>query len=66
MSEMIERVAKALFVACQEIKPSAFDHMAKAAIEAMREPTEKMIWSTNIGPKAEFIYQSMIDAALKE
>jgi hypothetical protein len=83
MSEMIERVAKAI---AEEINGGKFDdkrwyndnqrevHMrrAKAAIEAMREPTEKMYKAASYiltaqsgvyGP--DDIWASMIDEALK-
>jgi hypothetical protein len=83
MSEMIERVAK---VIAEEINGGKFDdnrwynddqrevHMrrAKVAIEAMREPTEKMYKAASYiltaqsgvyGP--DDIWASMIDEALK-
>lgn len=57
-----------------------FDHAARAAIEAMREPTEEMCWSAtdvSVGTGCEGTFtihleaakeawQAMIDAALKE
>ena len=81
MSEMIERVAKALRKADVEIennKGFSDNHyliLAKAAIEAMREPTEEVLnaFGGHYGftppenrAKALPIYQAIIDAALKE
>lgn len=92
MSEMIERVAKALFSGSvyhgynkETLDAEWFRtkgiHMAqaKAAIEAMREPTEDMRWagytreafapeSTNVSSiqfDAKPIWHRMIDEALK-
>ena len=75
MTEMIERVARAILASLAKDGPAdpgsglglrgvlldeAYDleEAARAAIEAMREPTEGMV--TNGGG----YYQSMIDAAL--
>lgn len=72
MSEMVERVARAV----AEFNEFSWEHcaqshwidLARAAIEAMREPTEEMI---RVGVKydhecaeADGIYRAMIDAAL--
>jgi hypothetical protein len=73
MSEMVERVAEAIRLRSIErghpIHPVMVRHLAAAAIEAMREPTEEMI---NAGWKMlpfehppEYPYREMIDAALK-
>lgn len=74
MSEMVERVAKAL-VAWQQLPESAWvDHldMARAAIEAMREPTYEMVLLTEGSERMDIvsgdicrIWQNMIDQALK-
>ena len=70
MSEMVERVARAVqpiadpgghWTTCEDI--------ARAAIEAMREPTEGMIqagWTTNgyRGDMTKAEWSAMIDAAL--
>lgn len=45
MSEMIERVARAICDASHDNPDPdwrAYEHLARAAIEAMREPTEAM------------------------
>ena len=68
MSSMIERVAKALQ---QEMGTASFDEppssvaLARAAIAAMREPTEEMIVAWIRAPGAiKGGWQGMIDAAL--
>ena len=47
MSEMVERVRKAIEAHCYEVgfklKPDAGNRLARAAIEAMREPTDGMV-----------------------
>ena len=64
---MIERVARAMCAAdggSQEVDVHHYRDMARAAIAAMREPTEAMtrtLW-TGIPPKAA--WRTMIDAAL--
>ena len=72
MSTMVERVAQSLQ---QEMGTAAFDEpassfaLARAAIAAMREPTEEML---NAGHEARAkatvngIWHAMIDAALEE
>ena len=68
MSTMIERVAQALQ---QEMATAAFDEatsfaLARAAIAAMREPTEEMVLAWIRAPGAiTGGYQAMIDAALE-
>lgn len=83
MSEMIERVARAIYDG--EIRPGGGGHIllaypvmeekylvkARAAIEAMREPSETMIiagqgeaYDHMTSAKAVFV--GMIDAALKD
>jgi hypothetical protein len=84
MNEMIERVARAIADAIDG-EADKFTHspqnwelwvpQARAAVEAMREPTERMAYSGSwaVGPgghaakKAELAkaYTAMIDAALK-
>lgn len=91
MSEMVERVAKAIFDILNKENTSgeyigdyrfhgkettldgSFDLniAAKAAIEAMREPTDEMVIQGMLGivvapDNSKTIYQAMIDAALKE
>ena len=70
MSSMIERVAQALQ---QEIGSASFDEppssfaLARAAIAAMREPTEEMIAAWIRAPGAiKGGWQGMIDAALAD
>jgi len=68
---MIERVARALLVADRSaITPDYYQRMARAAIEAMREPTEAMLDAgvnfRERNARTEQIWQAMIDAALKE
>lgn len=73
MSEMIERVAKAI-----ELRDTTDSlAMARAAIAAMREPTDKMmIAAETVEPQLEcflakeqspsyIVWQAMIDEALK-
>ena len=74
MSEMIERVAKAIRDEDFTMRTGTADsdvnciwlgyqHKARAAIEAMREPTEEMLGNYE---NASFIWPLMIDVALKE
>ena len=70
MSEMIERVAKAIndVDGCY-VQPQPWHYIeAKAAIEAMCEPTEEMLeaGAYDLDMKLETQYKNMIDAALKE
>ncbi len=69
-NEMIERVANGIV---QTLKDKGYGQcadrngmeLAKAAIEAMREPTEAMLnIDSNLG--YEMAWKRMIDAALKE
>lgn len=70
MSEMIERVAKAIDEASQP--PGQKDYKilmgncARAAIEAMRNPDDKMIEAgfKEFGSGTLQVYQAMVDAAL--
>lgn len=73
MSEMVERVAEAL--AKSDKYTSDYTALARAAIEAMREPTEGMtnaafnieLWDQPINEHcAQDVWQTMIDAALQE
>lgn len=81
MSEMIERVAKAIFADrypgedWKDYQKRDYCGHARAAIEAMREPTEAMMAAVDCaGVKAEWLsgkawaagYRAMIDAALSE
>ena len=77
MSEMIERVAEAIYDSTpqwgalggktEEIK-AEYRRMAVAAIEAMREPTREMVkavYEPNIDYPRERCYEVMIDEALR-
>lgn len=74
MNEMIERVAKAIHNKALErgelISSLIINHLAVAAIEAMKEPTEEMIgnnpyYDDEFDLDGEEIYKAMIEAALK-
>lgn len=74
MTEMIERVAKAIQSALSEgtpgRDPDRMERIARAAIEAMRDPTEAMIDKGYDhvdygGTDIEAAWKDMIDAALK-
>ena len=58
--DMIERVARAVEIAAK-VNGRNWDKIARAAIEAMREPTEAML---DYGTRPT--WQTMIDMALKE
>jgi len=74
--EMVERVARALLSADLRWKWESYDsethdkYFAKAcaAIEAMREPTEAMLWRVGMHKRDAWTraWQAMIDAALNE
>lgn len=78
MSEMIDRVSLALARYHGDdvgsVKNQHYQDMARAAIEAMREPTQEMMAGVDCaGEKAEWLsgkawkagYHAMIDSALK-
>lgn len=82
MSDIVGRVARAIGgipVMCGTYGMSGQDAvaLARAAIEAMREPTEDMVgacytdvalasgkWPGSLNYRPDFIWQTMIDAAL--
>ncbi len=72
MSEMVERIAVALLANDDEVGSFNARVLAKAAIEAMREPTKAMIYAVvdayDKNQQRMIIddWQTMIDAALKE
>lgn len=80
MSEMVERVAGAIYDAAgdcdQEMNLAAARALARAAIAAMREPTEAMKAAggfaymerggMNARDGSDDIWRAMIDAALKQ
>jgi len=70
MSEMIERVAKAIYEAMDlsdGLDGTAAKTYARAAIEAMREPTEAMLNASYLTSwDADEVWKDMIDAALQE
>ena len=65
-SEMVERVRLAIMdcEAAGPITPSAARVVARAAIEAMREPTIKMLEAAHYEKRPYKIWPLMIDAAL--
>lgn len=81
MSEMIERVARAFCMVATDISMSEaewkvaaeqepeevenFRRAARAAIAAMREPTDAMIMAVSGGPCLDE-WQAMIDEALRD
>ena len=68
MSEMVERVAKALAgLSDMDSEWQLFSDQARAAIEAMREPTKAMVEVGDIElPVSSYVvWQDMIDAALQ-
>ncbi len=78
-NDMVERTMKAMRCVILEITGGTlpdhlFEVMARAAIAAMREPTEEMLdvammkdhyWSINAIPRIKAAYRVMIDTALK-
>jgi isocitrate lyase len=71
MSLMVERVARAIAAADQKDYMEdceRYDRHARAAIEAMRAPTEAMV-DAGLGDQERIhphlVYRAMIDAALK-
>ena len=79
MSEMVERVARAIWQESvgraewykwKTFRPDAWGRclsmaQARAAIEAMREPTETMEEAARYAEGAHAIYTTMIDETLK-
>ncbi len=78
MSEMVERVARAIFNNVRGVSPAPnawkdYEGDARAALAAIREPTESMVIAAHLSAKGmndfeEFRvgYRAMIDAALAE
>jgi hypothetical protein len=80
MGEMVEKVRAAILQALKQSDPGSlveerghectvdghFDMaaVARAAIAAMREPTEAMVRAGGHGPYSDADYRAMIDAAL--
>lgn len=66
MSEIIDRVAKAIEEVVGEYWCD-YEEAAKAAIKAMREPTDEMLCDDDFDYlEAKVVWQGMIDEALKE
>ena len=71
MTEMIERVARAIAQCLNEPGQCSYSDIARAAIEAMREPTEAMIKEGAYGSGEDSAgvacgaWKAMIDEALK-
>lgn len=83
MSEMIERAARAAGDVYERYgqhgdlrafrpKPELLEAMVRAAVSAMREPTEKMLaasareWDGRMSYRSSGAWQAMIDEALKQ
>ena len=75
MSEMVERVARAIISSASsyagyEANSDYWDSLARAAIEAMREPTEAMVNAAPDLRGVDFyptdVWRAMIEAALKK
>ena len=70
MTEMVERVARAIAIRQEghDILWRDFDDAARAAIAAMREPTQGMADSVCglTRTQAIVVWQAMIDAAAKD
>lgn len=71
MSEMVERVARALADCAMEpfdeISREKFIGDARAVIKAMREPTPQMIeeaWAAALNEDAKGVWRDMIETAL--
>lgn len=69
MSEMVERVAQAIMNVPVEEKISDYYAQARAAIAAMREPTDAMTREgnkyTDWADGADAAWEAMVDEALK-
>lgn len=69
---MVERVARAICKAdnCSDNSWNVYINIAKAAIKAIREPTEVMLdagtYASDMALSAKDQYSAMIDAALKD
>lgn len=61
MSEMVERVAKTLHEIDLTVGTPNYYQVAAAVIEAMREPSDRML---RVPHSSLFAWKSMIDAAL--
>ena len=71
MTSMVERVARAIAnVDCgdYELRPNTYNATARAAIEAMRVPTDAMKEARfqRLGEGGRIEWEAMIDAALAE
>jgi hypothetical protein len=67
-TEMIERVARAVkteWPACP-LDDAGLDRLARAAIAAMREPTNEMVWAAAKEKDRGSWWRVMIDAALAD
>jgi hypothetical protein len=68
MSEMIERVARAIDRAISEQHDPTPGYLARAAIQALRNPTREMLergYENNFGYYPTQAWQAMIDEVLK-
>ena len=71
--DMIERVAEAIRLrSCERghpVHPAVAHHLAAAAIEAMRDPTEAMVdrcWTDQVIDYPDLCWKSMIDEVLSD
>jgi hypothetical protein len=66
MNEMVERVARAIGATHERDAPVlvALEELARAAIGAMREPTQSMIEAGRLQELRSEIWRVMIDEAL--
>ena len=67
MSEMVERLARAIWPAWVD-EPCFRERclqQARAGIKAMREPTKEMLMSSGLARTQKDKWQAMIDEALK-
>jgi len=64
---MVERVARAIAVKYKTTSGADYEGMARAAIAAMREPTEAVLWRVGMHKRDAWTraWQAMIDAALE-
>ncbi|TIR87338.1 MAG: hypothetical protein E5X05_01180 [Mesorhizobium sp.] len=73
MSDMIERVSAAIYQSLMGMREISTDTLARAAIEAMREPTEEMVeagvrseWGGTLGSRVANSYRDMVSIALSQ
>jgi hypothetical protein len=68
MSDMVKRVGRAIWLKLSGPELDECEEAARAAIEAMRDPTDKMVLDGAMAAANENpheVWEAMIDAALK-